>query len=232
MKRKKIIPLVSLIVLMVLAMTSATIYYLNAGETKKLNNVVEKETTEENVSKNTDETTNNISTDVSKNKDNSNKNDVVKEKEIENESKETNDSITNSKSSTNNTTTTKKEETSISNNSSNKQDNQSSSNDNSSNNSNKVEEPKNNSTIINVPDEDNKDNVSSFENDEEYIKLKATLEFETRAECQAAADIIGPEYALQGNLRNTSCKSFAYKGTVIGYRLQIWFTDGTWIYNN
>lgn len=232
MKRKKIIPLVSLIVLMVLAMTSATIYYLNAGETKKSNNVVETKTTEENVSKNTDETTNDISTDVSKIKDNSNKNDVVKEKEIEKESKETNDSTTNSKSSTNNTTTTKKEETSISNNSSNKQDNQSSSNSNSSNNSNKVEEPKNNSTIIEIPDEDNKDNVSSFENDEEYIRLKATLEFETRAECQAAADIIGPEYALQGNLRNTSCKSFAYKGTVIGYRLQIWFTDGTWIYNN
>lgn len=228
MKRKKIIPLVSLIVLMVLAMTSATIYYLNAGETKKSNNVVEKETTEENVSENTDETTNNIST----NKDNSNKNEVVKEKEVEKESKETNDSTTNSKPSTNNTTTTKKEETSISNNSSNKQDNQASSNSNSSNNSNKVEEPKNNSTAIEIPDEDNKDNVSSFENDEEYIKLKAALEFETRAECQAAADIIGPEYALQGNLRNTSCKSFAYKGTVIGYRLQIWFTDGTWIYNN
>lgn len=228
MKRKKIIPLVSLIVLMVLAMTSATIYYLNTGETKKLNNVVEKEITEENISKNTDEITNDISTDVSKNKDNSNKKEVVKEKEIEKESKEANDSTANSKSSTNNTTTTKKEETSISNNLSNKQDNQSSSN----NNSNKVEEPKNNSTIIEIPDEDNKDNVSSFENDEEYIKLKATLEFETRAECQAAADIIGPEYALQGNLRNTSCKSFAYKGTVIGYRLQIWFTDGTWIYNN
>ena len=102
--------------------------------------------------------------------------------------------------------------------------------ENTSNNTNKEEQ--NNSNIYEVPDEDNKDNVSSFENDEEYIKLKATIEFETRAECQAAADIIGPQYAIQGNLRNTSCKSFAYKGTVIGYRLQIWFTDGTWIYNN
>lgn len=232
MKRKKIIPLVSLIVLIVLAMTSATIYYLNAGETKNSSDTVEKETVNKNESENTDEITNDISTDVSTNKNNSNKDEVVKDKEVEKNSKETNDSTTNSNSSSNNSTTTKKEETTISNNSSDKQDNQASSNGNSSNNSNKVEEQKNNSTTIEIPDEDNKDNVSSFENDEEYIKLKATLEFETRAECQAAADIIGPEYALQGNLRNTSCKSFAYKGTVIGYRLQIWFTDGTWIYNN
>lgn len=127
-----------------------------------------------------------------------------------------------------NTNEKENEEKSSSNISTNKQDTQSSSNTNSTS----KEEHKNNSTTIEIPDEDNKDNVSSFENDEEYIKLKSTLEFETRAECQAAADIIGPEYALQGNLRNTSCKSFAYKGTVIGYRLQIWFTDGTWIYNN
>lgn len=135
---------------------------------------------------------------------------------------------TNSSQSKANTNEKENEEKSSSNTSTNKQDTQSSSNTNSTS----KEEHKNNSTTIEIPDEDNKDNVSSFENDEEYIKLKSTLEFETRAECQAAADIIGPEYALQGNLRNTSCKSFAYKGTVIGYRLQIWFTDGTWIYNN
>lgn len=216
MKRKKIIPLVSLIVLIALGIIGATIYCFNTGDTKKLNNSVEQETAKENLSKTTDTNTN----DDSIKDDSDNEKSTGKEKTI---SKETNRSQPKA-----NTNETKNEEKSSSNTSTNKQDTQSSSNTNSTS----KEEPKNNSTTIEIPNEDNKDNVSSFENDEEYIKLKSTLEFETRAECQAAADIIGPEYALQGNLRNTSCKSFAYKGTVIGYRLQIWFTDGTWIYNN
>ena len=206
MKRKKIIPLVSLIVLIASGIIGATIYCFNTGDTKKLNNAVEQETAKENLSKTTDTNTN----DDSIKDDSDNEKSTEKEKTISKE--------TNSSQSKANTNEKENEEKSSSNISTNKQDTQSSSNTNS--------------TTIEIPDEDNKDNVSSFENDEEYIKLKSTLEFETRAECQAAADIIGPEYALQGNLRNTSCKSFAYKGTVIGYRLQIWFTDGTWIYNN
>ena len=203
MKRKKIIPLVSLIVLIASGIIGATIYCFNTGDTKKLNNAVEQETAKENLSKTTDTNTN----DDSIKDDSDNEKSTEKEKTISKE--------TNSSQSKANTNEKENEEKSSSNISTNKQDTQSSSNTNSTS-----------------KDEDNKDNVSSFENDEEYIKLKSTLEFETRAECQAAADIIGPEYALQGNLRNTSCKSFAYKGTVIGYRLQIWFTDGTWIYNN
>ena len=203
MKRKKIIPLVSLIVLIALGIIGATIYCFNTGDTKKLNNAVEQETAKENLSKTTDTNTN----DDSIKDDSDNEKSAEKEKTISKE--------TNSSQSKANTNETKNEEKSSSN-----------------TNSTSKEEPKNNSTTIEIPNEDNKDNVSNFENDEEYIKLKSTLEFETRAECQATADIIGPEYALQGNLRNTSCKSFAYKGTVIGYRLQIWFTDGTWIYNN
>lgn len=216
MKRKKIIPLVSLIVLIASGIIGATIYFFNTGDTKKLNNAVEQETAKENLSKTTDTNTN----DDSMKDDSDNEKSTEKEKTISKE--------TNSSQSKANTNEKENEEKSSSNTSTNKQDTQSSSNTNSTS----KEEHKNNSTTIEIPDEDNKDNVSSFENDEEYIKLKSTLEFETRAECQAAADIIGPEYALQGNLRNTSCKSFAYKGTVIGYRLQIWFTDGTWIYNN
>lgn len=216
MKRKKIIPLVSLIVLIASGIIGATIYCFNTGDTNKLNNAVEQETAKENLSKTTDTNTN----DDSIKDDSDNEKSTEKEKTISKE--------TNSSQSKANTNEKENEEKSSSNISTNKQDTQSSSNTNSTS----KEEHKNNSTTIEIPDEDNKDNVSSFENDEEYIKLKSTLEFETRAECQAAADIIGPEYALQGNLRNTSCKSFAYKGTVIGYRLQIWFTDGTWIYNN
>ena len=216
MKRKKIIPLVSLIVLIASGIIGATIYCFNTADTKKLNNAVEQETAKENLSKTTDTNTN----DDSIKDDSDNEKSTEKEKTISKE--------TNSSQSKSNTYEKETEVKSSSNISTNKQDTQSSSNTNSTS----KEEHKNNSTTIEIPDEDNKDNVSSFENDEEYIKLKSTLEFETRAECQAAADIIGPEYALQGNLRNTSCKSFAYKGTVIGYRLQIWFTDGTWIYNN
>ena len=58
MKKKKIIPLVSLIVLIALGIIGATIYCFNTGDTKKLNNAVEQETAKENLSKTTDINTN------------------------------------------------------------------------------------------------------------------------------------------------------------------------------
>ena len=249
MKSKIKIPLVIFILLMVLAMTGITIYYFNTREESKLNDTVNNETVKKDLSKESEEMQNVVPTE----------NDSSSDVEIKEESKENSKSDNQKEDNSNNSNNTVKTETPKNNNSSSKnnttskseQDNQTSSNTsssqpNSSNNTQTKEEPKtdenvtndtnkeeqNNTNIYEVPDEDNKDNVSSFENDEEYIKLKAMMEFETRAECQAASDIIGPQYALQGNLRNTSCESFAYKGTVIGYRLLIWFTDGTWKYNN
>ena len=241
---------------MVLGVCSATIYYFNTRETNKLSDTVNNETVKNNVSDETDEeqNVNLIEKDSSS--------EVVNKEEHKENLKSDNQKEDNSNNSNNTieTETPKNNNSSSKNNTTSKveQNNQSSSNNsstqsNSSNNTQIKEETKidevktdeikvdintnnkeeqNNSNVYEVPDEDNKDNVPSFENDEEYIRLKALMEFETRAECQAASDIIGPQYALQGNLRNTSCESFAYKGTVIGYRLQIWITDGTWKYNN
>lgn len=85
MKRKKIIPLVSLIVLIASGIIGATIYCFNTGDTKKLNNAVEQETAKENLSKTTDTNTN----DDSMKDDSDNEKSTEKEKTI---SKETNSS--------------------------------------------------------------------------------------------------------------------------------------------
>lgn len=249
MKSKIKMPLVIFSLLMVLGICSATIYYFNTRETNELNDTVKNKTVKNNVSEEINEEQNVISTDVDSTDETKNdeeqKDDSKSDNPKEDNSNNSNNTIktetqkNNDSSSKNNTTSKVEQNNQSSSNNSSSQSNSSTNTqtkeepkveENTSNNTNKEEQ--NNSNIYEVPDEDNKDNVSSFENDEEYIKLKATIEFETRAECQAAADIIGPQYAIQGNLRNTSCKSFAYKGTVIGYRLQIFFTDGTWIYNN
>lgn len=256
MKSKIKMPLVIFSLLMVLGICSATVYYFNTRETNKLNDTVEKETAKSNVSEENDEEQNVVSTDVElpdeikhneEQKENSKSDNLKEDNSNNNNNSIKTDTSKKDNSSSNNNTTSKVEQNnqSSSNDSSTQQTNSSDNNEvkeeqktdenkqsESTNSNDSKQEEQNNSNIYDIPDEDNKDNVSSFENDEEYIKLKATIEFETRAECQAAADIIGPQYALQGNLRNTSCKSFAYKGTVVGYRLQIFFTDGTWIYNN
>lgn len=87
-------------------------------------------------------------------------------------------------------------------------------------------------TIIEIPNTDNNNDDVPTEEDEEYKRIKATCEFETRAECHTASDIVGVEYAGSSNFKNTACQQVAYKGKIIGYRLQIFFWDGTWIYNN
>lgn len=249
MKSKIKLPLVIFCFLMVLGMISATIYYFNTREESKLNDTVNSETVKKELSEDPENKQNVILTEVDSSNEIENKEEQKEDSKGDNQkqdnSNNSNNTIKietpkNNNSSSKNNTTTKAEQNiqaSL---------NDSSDNSNSSNNIQTTEKPKidenvtnntnkeeqDNVNIYEVPDEDNKDNVSSFENDEEYIKLKSMMEFETRIECQAASDIIGPQYALQGNLRNTSCESFAYKGIVIGYRLQIWFTDGTWKYNN
>ena len=241
MNSKIKIPLVIFSLLMVLGICSATIYYFNTRETKNNGNTVNSETVEKDVSKINNENQDNVSTEqdlsdevktneeqkVDSNSDNPKEDNSKKEEKI--------DTTKNNSSSGSNTTSKQ-----TSSNSSSVEQNTTSSNneqqttESNTNNGSKQEEQNssNNIKIYEVPDEDNKDNVASFENDEEYIKLKAQMEFETRAECNAASDIIGPQYAELENFRNTVCESFAYKGTVIGYRLQIWFKDNTWIYNN
>lgn len=67
--------------------------------------------------------------------------------------------------------------------------------------------------------------VSSFENDSAYINLMKQI-FATYEEC----DIKGREIRLSDmiNISSTRCESVNYKGTEVGWRLKVRYTDGTW----
>ena len=73
---------------------------------------------------------------------------------------------------------------------------------------------------------------SNLENDEEYMRIYNSCEFYTYSDCNSASNRIAAELAMDNNVRNTACESFAYKGKIVGYRVQIFFNDGTWKYNN
>lgn len=66
---------------------------------------------------------------------------------------------------------------------------------------------------------------SSFENDSAYINLMKQI-FSTFEEC----DNKGREIRLSDmvNISATRCESVNYKGTEVGWRLKIRYTDGTW----
>lgn len=244
MKSKKKMPLVIFIFIIVLGIASIGCYYFNARETKGLNEKIKLSEKKENdiienkvVESNNDESELNSNTNIyveESNKEDKDGESSVKQNTITNE---TNKNISNNKTEENKTVVENKTDV----NTENKVETEVEENDDSQTEDNVVKEETNNNieteksdnkVVIEVPDEESRENVSTFENDEEYINLKSTLEFETKAECNAAEDIIGPIYAEQGVLKNTACESFAYKGTIIGYRLQIFFKDGTWIYNN
>lgn len=100
-------------------------------------------------------------------------------------------------------------------------------------NNNQVEQEEQEETLIDIPDPINPtENGSNLENDEEYIRILNSCEFTTYSDCQSASEKIAAELAFDNNVRNTACESFAYKGKIVGYRVQIFFNDGTWKYNN
>ena len=244
MKLKFKIPLVILFFLIVLGIASINFYTFNARETEKSNNntnlsnkienniIDNKNLNSSKDDANENSLNNNIIEDNSESiEENKIVNDKINDVNKNNIITSSNTKVNDNKPSNNSESEKVFENNTIPNNEVKEEDN--SSKDLETNNDDITNEKQdNNKVIIEVPDEGNKDNISSFENDEEYIKLKSTLEFETREECNQASDIIGPKYAREGNLKNTACESFAYKGTVIGFRLKIYFKDGTWIYNN
>ena len=87
-------------------------------------------------------------------------------------------------------------------------------------------------TIIDVPEEDTKKN-NDITQDEEYQKIKSTCEFFSREECQRALTDIELKYLDDDHeVVSASCKSFAYKGQIVGYRVLLTYGDGKFFYNN
>lgn len=87
-------------------------------------------------------------------------------------------------------------------------------------------------TIIDVPKEYTKKN-NDITQDEEYQKIKSTCEFFTREECQRALTDIELKYLDDDHeVVSASCKSFAYKGQIVGYRVLLTYGDGKFFYNN
>lgn len=87
-------------------------------------------------------------------------------------------------------------------------------------------------TIIDVPKEDTKKN-NDITQDEEYQKIKSTCEFFSREECQRALTDIELKYLDDDHeVVSASCKSFTYKGQIVGYRVLLTYGDGKFFYNN
>ena len=170
--------------------------------------------------------------------------DLIIESEIKAEVKSSDPSISNS---TNNKTTKTSDnnKTKNTNNNSSNISNKSSTNNSISSNEKQVSEVKEIETKVEtVTNDDKKENVnikqeeqksveitfetpdkSSFENDSAYINLMKQI-FSTFEDC----DKKGEEVRLSDmiNISSSRCESVNYKGTEVGWRLKIRYTDGTW----
>lgn len=199
MKRKKIIPLVSIVILIVLIVVGGTTLFIFKTRDKE-NNVSKKEKTqiiektnetlsEDELPIDNDVTTNENQVEESKNNNSSNEtksnNDLNSKQEVGNKTDDTN---------------------------------------------NKIDDK--GSTIIEVLEEDTKKNDDPTQ-DEEYKRIKSTCEFFTREECQKALPNIQLKYLDdEHDMVSASCKSFAYKGQIVGYRVLLTYGDGKFFYNN
>lgn len=204
MQRNIIIPLVVTLILCVLA-SSTTLFILKTRE-NNLNTLPNSEVNDKkNVSNSEQETV------------------IEKENDKIEENKSDDNAISNIKS--NNDSSIKTQEPS-----------KESKNDSKKNNGIKTEIQKESNnhkqTIIDVPEEDTKKN-NDITQDEEYQKIKSTCEFFSREECQSALTDIELKYLDDDHeVVSASCKSFAYKGQIVGYRVLLTYGDGKFFYNN
>lgn len=186
MKRKKIIPLVSIVILIVLIVVGGTTLFIFKTRDKE-NNVSKKEKTQ--IIEKTNET---LSEDEIINSEDELPidNDVTTNENQVEESKNNNSS---NETKSNNDLNSKQEV-------GNKTDDT----------NNKIDDK--GSTIIEVLEEDTKKNDDPTQ-DEEYKRIKSTCEFFTREECQKALPNIQLKYLDdEHDMVSASCKSFAYKG--------------------
>lgn len=86
-----------------------------------------------------------------------------------------------------------------------------------------VEDETNNSDVI----VENEEIVPNIQEDQELERLKKLIKYKTSQECYEASVDISFQYIDNENFNHTACKSFAYKGKLLGYRMLIYYKDGT-----
>lgn len=63
--------------------------------------------------------------------------------------------------------------------------------------------------------------------DAEYERLKSLIKYKTGIECHNASIEVSLDYLDNPNFKHTACESFAYKGQLVGYRMLVYYIDGT-----
>lgn len=74
---------------------------------------------------------------------------------------------------------------------------------------------------------ENEEIISDTQEDQELERLKNLIKYKTSQECYEASIDISFQYIDNENFNHTACKSFAYKGELLGYRMLIYYKDGT-----
>lgn len=103
--------------------------------------------------------------------------------------------------------------------------------DNNKNNNESI--PSNNNTnddtpvVDEVPENNNNEETSTPQVDQELERLKSLIKYKTSQECYEASIDVSFQYIDNENFNHTACKSFAYKGELLGYRMLIYYKDGT-----
>lgn len=168
-------------------------------ETNKKDDVVTSDTTNQNVVKeeNKSSSSNNSSTPIIDNSNNTNKN--SNDNKVEN--KKDNDSkVEENKENVSNEDTN--------NNQNNTSENKTDSKEETNN--TEVEEPVSTPTV-----------------DDEYNSLLEYVDYTAEEYSICYSDSIDVALTDTVNIRNTSCKQFAYNGNIVGYKIQIFYRDGT-----
>lgn len=65
------------------------------------------------------------------------------------------------------------------------------------------------------------------ETDEEYLSILEYVDYKTDEYSLCRTDSIDVALSDTENIRNTSCKQFTYNGSLVGYKIQIFYRDGT-----
>jgi len=82
--------------------------------------------------------------------------------------------------------------------------------------------------IIISSDKQNMEETSEIsEIDKEYARLKSLIKYETDQECFEASIDESFKYEDDENFKVISCESYAYAGRLVGYRMMVYYWDGT-----
>ena len=116
---------------------------------------------------------------------------------------------------------------------------------NTSNNDNSYNNTNENSNTNNLSEDNLKNNEEKSNNiqennkieekqvppiDEEYLAILNQVDYKADEYSKCSSDSIEVALTDVENIRNTACKQFAYNGSIVGYKIQIFYRDGTWKY--